>query len=71
MFLFFGVKKQTFSLFSPLFFGVKKQTSLCFETKLSFLFFSGAEKRGKRDIHLPPSPPYMEGLKRSSSSLVH
>ena len=29
---------------------------------LSFPLFSGAEKRGKRDIHLPPSPPYMEGL---------
>ena len=27
-----------------------------------FLFFFGAKKRGKRNIHLPPSPPYMEGL---------
>ena len=35
------------------------------------LFFFGAKKRGKRNIHLPPSPPYMEGLNRSYSSLVH
>ena len=28
----------------------------------SVLFF-GAKKRTKRNIHLPPTPPYMEGLK--------
>ena len=40
------------------------------EKKLFTLFFFGAKKRGKRNIHLPPSPPYMEGLNRSYSSLV-
>jgi len=45
------------------FFFVKKQTV--------FLFFSGAEKRGKRDIHPHPSSPYMGRLNRSFSSLVH
>ena len=26
------------------------------------VLFSGAEKRTKRDIHLPQAPPYMEGM---------
>ena len=36
-----------------------------------FLFFSGAEKRGKRDIHPFQTFPYMGRLNRSFSSLVH
>ena len=41
----------------------EKLVFLCFSYNYHLpLFFFGAKKRGKRNIHLPPSPPYMEGL---------
>ena len=36
-----------------------------------FLFFFGAKKRGKRNIHPNQTFPYMGRLNRSYSSLIH